>query len=493
MAHDIETYLRELQAAMVSAGADPALVQDALFDAEEYMQAAMGVGGKAGRGTATYENRLDAAVQGYGTPEEVAAAYLGTPVGTAPGAAAGAVREAADASTAPIAPMAPAPPVPPTPPVPPAEPAAGVAATTPPEEETIPSLEVDSRPLETTVSTTPATADTPIPAKSGAAPPLAEAPPVSEAMAEAPAWAEAGVAAEVAAAAETPPPGAVPGAAGVPAAPHAPGQPYEQVPQYMPAQPSDAGYQYPPGYQYPQQQYAPVPPGQIPAGVAAGMAAAAAAPVAAAPPSVWRDIFGVFVDPAVWKALVYMIISLATGIVYFTIVVTGISMSFGMLVMIIGIPLLVAVLGLVRAMSLFEGRLVELLLGTRMPRRLRSTPPDMGFFQRIGFWLKDGRTWASMVYMILMLPLGIAYFTVAVTGLSVGVWAVTSPIWGWFRWHDYMTFTHNDVIYYWWHPWMIPISVVVGVAVLVGMFHLIKWIGRGHAAFAKAMLVRLAE
>jgi hypothetical protein len=33
VASDIETYLRELQAAL--AQADPALVQDALFDAEE--------------------------------------------------------------------------------------------------------------------------------------------------------------------------------------------------------------------------------------------------------------------------------------------------------------------------------------------------------------------------------------------------------------------------------------------------------------------------
>ena len=219
-------------------------------------------------------------------------------------------------------------------------------------------------------------------------------------------------------------------------------------------------------------------------------AAAAAAPAAA--PGALRQIFGVFADPAVWKAFLYMLISLGTGIVYFTVVVTGISMSAGMIVLIVGIPLLLLVLGLVRALSLFEGRLVELLLGTRMPRRPRSTPPDMGFFARIGFWLSDGRTWASMVYMVLMLPLGIAYFTIAVTGLSVGVGLITSPIWAWFGDH---TFIINGVVYdgsEWWLPaWGIPIAMIVGVVVLIAMFHVIKWIGRGHATFAKAMLVRL--
>ena len=65
MASDIETYLKELQAAL--AGADPALAQDAVFDAEEHLQAELA----AGRDFAEIVND-------YGTPGEVAAAYLET-------------------------------------------------------------------------------------------------------------------------------------------------------------------------------------------------------------------------------------------------------------------------------------------------------------------------------------------------------------------------------------------------------------------------------
>lgn len=453
MTNDIETYLKELQTALASTGADPALVQDALFDAEEYLQAAMAVGGKAGRGTATYEARFATAVQGYGTPEEVAGAYLGEAH----------AHIGAPAAT-PAATTAPAYETPPT-----------------PADQTIPPVEVDigaEAGAGARTGTEPA-----VPA-----PPLAEAPPLSEAMAEAPAWAETGAAAEAAVVAEGQGAGAPPSASSGPGGAAAPaaaaGAGTGAVPS---AAPSAPGQQYAPG-----QQHGQAPgqsPGAVPAGVAAGMAASTSGPVSPAATSVWQDIFGVFVDPAVWKSLLYMIISLVTGIVYFTIVVTGISTAAGMIVMIIGIPLLLAVLGLVRAMSLFEGRIVEGLLGTRMPRRPRSEPPNVGFFQRIGFWLKDARTWASMVYMVLMLPLGIVYFTIAVTGLSVGIGMIAAPIWGWFGEHDVIV---NGVHYDWWFPaWGIPLSVIGGAIVLVGVFHLIKWIGRGHAAFAKAMLVRL--
>jgi hypothetical protein len=217
----------------------------------------------------------------------------------------------------------------------------------------------------------------------------------------------------------------------------------------------------------------------------------AAAVGTSAPPSAWRQIFGVFADPAVYKAMVYMILSLGTGITYFTIVVTGVSTAGGMLVLIIGLPLFLLVLGIVRAMALLEGRLVEGLLGTRMPRRERAAPPNANIFERMWFWVKDGRTWASMAYMILMLPLGIVYFTVTVTGLAAGIGLIASIVWGWFGdWE----FIFEGVAYRWWFPaWGIPLAVIGGVIVLVGTMHLIRWMGRGHAAFAKSMLVRLGR
>ena len=100
--------------------------------------------------------------------------------------------------------------------------------------------------------------------------------------------------------------------------------------------------------------------------------ASGAAPTAQPAVPVQRSLlarfFGVVTDPHTYGALFYMLLSLATGIVYFTFVVTGVSLSAGLMILIIGIPLLVLFLGLIRVLSLVEGRIVEVLLGERMPR-----------------------------------------------------------------------------------------------------------------------------
>ena len=65
MADRIDAYLDELRARF--AGADPALVQDAVFDADEYLRAAV-----AGDPD---DAMVAAAIADYGTADEVAAAY----------------------------------------------------------------------------------------------------------------------------------------------------------------------------------------------------------------------------------------------------------------------------------------------------------------------------------------------------------------------------------------------------------------------------------
>ncbi|WP_127151013.1 sensor domain-containing protein, partial [Xanthomonas euvesicatoria] len=138
--------------------------------------------------------------------------------------------------------------------------------------------------------------------------------------------------------------------------------------------------------------------------------------------------FGVAADPRTYGALFYMLLSLLTGVFYFTWVVTGASLSVGMLILIIGVPLLVLFFGSVRVLSLVEGRVVETLLGVRMPRRPQHPGLQGGWLQRIGAMFTDARTWSTMLYFLLMLPLGIVYFTVFCTLLSLSLGLAASPI-----------------------------------------------------------------
>ena len=116
-----------------------------------------------------------------------------------------------------------------------------------------------------------------------------------------------------------------------------------------------------------------------------------------------------------------MLLALVTGVFYFTTVVTGLSMSAGLIVLIIGIPFFLLFVGFTRVLALAEGRLVEGLLGQRMPRRPLYPAKGVPIFERIKQMLVDRRTWTTMFYFLLMLPLGILYFVIATVGICVSI------------------------------------------------------------------------
>ncbi len=122
-----------------------------------------------------------------------------------------------------------------------------------------------------------------------------------------------------------------------------------------------------------------------------------------------------------------LLLTLATGVMYFVLVVVGVSLSAGLAILIIGVPFFLVFISITRVVSLGEGRLIEAITGERMPRRPVHPGPPAGWGARIGAMLSDARTWTTLLYFVLMLPLGIFYFVVAVVGLSIGVNLVLAP------------------------------------------------------------------
>ena len=205
-----------------------------------------------------------------------------------------------------------------------------------------------------------------------------------------------------------------------------------------------------------------------------------------APANPVARFFGVLIDPAAWGALFYMVLSLVTGVTYFTIVVTGVSLSVGLSVLIIGIPLALLFLAVVRAVSLVEGRIVEGLLGERMPRRPRTVGVEGSIWERIKGWLSDYRTWTTMLYMGVQLVLGIVYFTVVVTAVAVSAGIAFAPVAQVVTGGPVMMF---GGVAYLIEPWAYPLFVLAGALGFVLLLWVAKGVGLAHAAYAKALLV----
>ena len=203
--------------------------------------------------------------------------------------------------------------------------------------------------------------------------------------------------------------------------------------------------------------------------------------------------FGVLADPHTYGSLFYMLLSIATGTFYFTWAVTGVGLSIGFAILIIGIPFVILFIGATRVLALVEGRIVEVMLGERMPRRPVYTDRSLPWLQRIGAMFTDPRTWSTQLYFLLMLPLGIAYFSIVVTLLSVSAAFIASPILVWIGlghgglWIDDVQVT----TYLEW--WQLPLLFIGGVLLLFGTLHLARGIGRLHGLLAKHLLVKSAQ
>lgn len=193
----------------------------------------------------------------------------------------------------------------------------------------------------------------------------------------------------------------------------------------------------------------------------------------------------VYRDPKTYTSLFYMLLTLATGIFYFTWAVTGLSMSVGFAILIIGIPFFLLFMASIRLFSLIEGRIIEVFLGERMPRRLQR-PQGQSLLEKIKEMLSDRRTWTTLVYMLLLMPLGILYFTVAIVGLVVPLSfmfaPLAEPLFG--GGHIYFD---GEVMLDWPETLLL---IPVGFVTLTLVLHLVRIIGDWHGKLGKHLLVK---
>ena len=204
-------------------------------------------------------------------------------------------------------------------------------------------------------------------------------------------------------------------------------------------------------------------------------------------PQSWSvRFFGVYADARAWGALLYMLIAFVTGVFYFTWAVTGISVSLSFAIFIFGLPVALLFLLSVRGLALLEGRLVEALLGVRMPRRPLFSHQGMKWFDRLKALLTDKATWLMLVYMLVQFVLGIAYFVMIVTVLSISLSFIAIPV--------LQEFLHqgaimNNDIRYFLPIWSYPLLVLAGFLLWTSFMNIARGIGQLHGRFAKWMLV----
>lgn len=134
-------------------------------------------------------------------------------------------------------------------------------------------------------------------------------------------------------------------------------------------------------------------------------------------------VVGIYADRHAWGAVAFLLIGFAFATAAFVWTVTLGSLAIGLLPTLLGIPLLIALLGSARAISLALGKVIECFVGIRMPRRSHSVDVSSagGFWRRIWLWVKDTRSWLTVAFLIGNFPVAVACFSVVLTLLVTGI------------------------------------------------------------------------
>jgi hypothetical protein len=189
-------------------------------------------------------------------------------------------------------------------------------------------------------------------------------------------------------------------------------------------------------------------------------------------------------NPPLLGSLAYLAMNLPIGIASFVFVVTTVSVGVGTAVIWVGVAVLALAFLAMRGLASLERIRVHAMLGTYVASPYRPTPDRGRWLSRV----KDPATWKDMAYLVLMLPLGIAEFTIVVVIWSTSLYLTFLPLyWNWVP-SDWQLVMWN-------HPlvnidsWLGTLPFA-GLGVLLLAFSIIvtNALGTVHAVYARAML-----
>ncbi|MDQ0377101.1 sensor domain-containing protein [Amycolatopsis thermophila] len=202
----------------------------------------------------------------------------------------------------------------------------------------------------------------------------------------------------------------------------------------------------------------------------------------------FAEVDGTRPRPGVLGSLGYLLTNLPLGVAGFSAMVTLFTAGLSTAIVWVGLPVLAAAVLIARAAGRFERDRVHRLLGTYVATPYKPLPPG-GLKGRWKARISDGATWRDALYLVLLLPIGIAEFVTVVTFWSVGLALVTLPF--------YCTYLPGGAYFFPGYDlrWIVVDSPVdalpwaaLGLLVLALAVTVTRALGSAHARFVRAML-----
>jgi signal transduction histidine kinase len=194
---------------------------------------------------------------------------------------------------------------------------------------------------------------------------------------------------------------------------------------------------------------------------------------------------------------IYVLVGFPLGIIAFTVIITGLSLGAGLLVTLLGIPVLVATIFAARALAELERvRIPSVINRPREGVRYRARPENAGFWRSLFGPLGDLQGWLDVAHAIVRFPVSTFTFVVVITWWSMALGGLSYPIWG--RYIPYDADNHDlpDLLGFPRTPFYIVLGVVVAITlpfVVRGCALLEAWLARGLLIEVAALRNQVAD
>jgi hypothetical protein len=147
------------------------------------------------------------------------------------------------------------------------------------------------------------------------------------------------------------------------------------------------------------------------------------------PTSPAQRFFGVVARPQSYRNIAYLLLGLPLGTAWFALLVSGVSVAISMLVVaLLGIPMLVGIWYLTRALANVERAAANVLLDQDLVFAPMASGSRGNLWVRLRSLTTDRSRWREFGFLMLRFPAGVATFTVAVTALAAPVLVAYAPV-----------------------------------------------------------------
>lgn len=126
--------------------------------------------------------------------------------------------------------------------------------------------------------------------------------------------------------------------------------------------------------------------------------------------------------------LVYVLIGMPLGILYFVVLITGYALGAGLAITIIGIPILVSMIFVTYMLGDLERVATSKLLGLKISKPEARPARTNSARSILTEQLRNADFWKELAYLLVKMPLGVVTFSVALSLLALTLSLIAAPL-----------------------------------------------------------------